>query len=123
MALVVAAWLCAACDTPTADAPAELATLQGAEYLPARSITQTYCGPCHSKAGQDPEQERAYEGFQLDSYDQLKVRQLLMLNAITIHGVHADMPPARARLQPSVAERQVLLDWVEFGCPNTPNGR
>jgi hypothetical protein len=103
LALVV--WLCAACDTPAADAPAELATLQGAAYLPARSITQTYCGPCHSKAGQDPEQERAYEGFKLDSYGQLKARQLLMLNALTIHGPRADMPPARTKLQPSVAER------------------
>jgi uncharacterized membrane protein len=123
LALVVAAVLSAACVTQAADAPAELATLEGGEYLPARSIIHTYCGPCHSKGGQDPEQGRAYKGFKLDTYDQMKARPVLMLNAITIHGTHADMPPSRTKLQPSAAERQVLLDWIELGCPNTPNGR
>jgi uncharacterized membrane protein len=123
-ALAVAAWLFAGCEAPDAEPPAEpTLALDGAQYLPARSITQTYCGPCHTRGGQDPERERAYKGYKLDTYDQMKARMVLLQNAITVHGTRADMPPIRAKLQPTDAERQVLLDWVELGAPNTPSGR
>jgi uncharacterized membrane protein len=118
--LVLVSLLSAECGT---DDEAELFTLEGTEYLPARRIAQTYCGPCHSKGGDDPLPDRAYKGFKLDTYDQMKSRLFLMLNALTIHGTHADMPPPTAKLQPTDAERHLLLDWVERNCPNTPDGR
>jgi uncharacterized membrane protein len=122
LALALAVLVSSECDAPTGDAEVELSALEGAEYLPARAITHTYCGPCHIKDGKDPDQPRAYRGFKLDSYDQMKRRLILVRNAITVHGTHADMPPPRAKRQPSAAERQVLVDWVERGCPNTPDG-
>jgi uncharacterized membrane protein len=121
--LALVALLSGECDTASDEAVADLSTLRRAEYLPARSITHTYCGPCHSKEGKDRDQECAYREFELDTYEQMKKQMVLMLNAITIHGTRADMPPATAKRQPSEAERQVLIDWLERDCPNTPDGR
>ena len=97
--------------------------LQGTRYADARAIVQAFCAPCHTRHGQHPSQRRAYADLQLDAYQQLKARLFLIESALVVHGTHADMPPAGAPRQPSDRERALLIQWLQLGAPNTPDGR
>ena len=107
---------CARDDSP-------LPALRGGRYLPAREVVSRYCAPCHTRAGASPRQREAYHELQLDRYDDLRRRQVVVENALALHGGRADMPPREAERQPTPAERALLLDWVRRGCPNTASGR
>jgi mono/diheme cytochrome c family protein len=101
-----------------------ITALEGARYLPARAIVHTYCGPCHTRGGRHAKRDQgAYRDLALDTYAAIAARPLVVENALTFHGEHADMPPPLGTWQPSPAERQVLIDWLQRGCPNTPDGK
>src|SRR4051812_24333048 len=99
----------------------EMPTMQGGQYLVARTLGNTFCGDCHTMGGKNPRQKDAYKNLQLDLYDTWKKRAGLIATGLTVHGTHADMPPQDAP-QPSDADRQLLIDWLERGAPNTPDG-
>jgi uncharacterized membrane protein len=116
--LLVVALALVACDRD----PVDLSTLHGGRFLPAREILHTYCGSCHTKQGGDQRRDLgAYRDLNLDDYQALRPRATLVANALAFHGSSADMPPASAR-QPSPRERQVVIDWLARGCPNTASG-
>src|SRR6185369_12835436 len=84
--VLVAVLSCDSPDRPAAPEPAAMSALEGAAYLPARAIVHTYCAPCHTATGRDPSQARGYEEIKLDTYDQMKHRNVLVTNALTFHG-------------------------------------
>lgn len=117
--LGVAALLACGCGGPE---NTEMPTMQGGQYLAARMLGNTFCGDCHTKGGKHFRQPDAYLNMQLDFYENWKKRSNLIEVALTVHGTHADMPPPYAP-QPSDAERQLLIDWLARGAPNTPDGQ
>jgi uncharacterized membrane protein len=95
----------------------------GARYRPAQALIQSYCAPCHTRAGTHPLQRTARAELTLDTYGELRARSYLIEKAVTVHGVRADMPPVEAPRQPAAGERALLIDWLQRGAPNTPDGR
>jgi uncharacterized membrane protein len=97
--------------------------LAGAQYGPARAFVAAWCGECHTQSGTNPKQARAYKAQRLDTYDQWRTHQSVLRGVIDKwHPDGKIMPPPGAKSPPD-AERRAVLEWIDRGSPNTPEGK
>jgi len=98
--------------------------MSGTLYEPGRRFAQTYCSPCHGEAGENPKRPVAHLAFQVDTYEEWAASRTILLAVLDKwmpDGVV--MPPSYAPAEPPDDERRAILDWVQRGSPNTPDGR
>jgi uncharacterized membrane protein len=118
--LLAAAGACGGEGAPAA-APAAPAFTK---YAAADTAIVTYCAGCHARDGRNKDHDRAHQVLPLDGYADWRSQTTVI--AAVLDKQHLDgsvMPPADAPLQPSDAERNLLLDWTRRGAPDTPDGR
>jgi hypothetical protein len=84
---------------------------------------QKYCAACHGKDGQDPKQKVAYPAFHVDTYDEWASSRTILLAVLDEWHPDGDVMPPPDALEPSRAERLMILDWIRRSSPNSPDGR
>jgi mono/diheme cytochrome c family protein len=103
--------------------------VQGLVYEPAAKIVNRYCADCHTVGGLNPEQPDAWNyAIRLDTYALWDSYPTYILEEHLDPVLAAQksltlMPPEHFPLQPTSGERQLLLDWLRRGSPNTVDGR
>jgi uncharacterized membrane protein len=102
--------------------------LRGSLYDTATTLVRKYCADCHTEGGFNARQWDGWAAVQFDTYAQWKAFDASDL-ARRIHPDSASnlglnlMPPGDYGVQPTEAERSVLLEWLRRGSPNTADGR
>ena len=98
--------------------------LEGCLYVEARAFAGKYCSDCHSSRGSNDLRGRASRILSVDSYGEWigsagAIPGRLDLDSLEL----GPMPPPEYPVQPTQAERRMIVDWVKRGSPNTPDGR
>ena len=99
--------------------------LKDIRYEPGRKFAQTYCTPCHTENGTHPEQPKGYEVFQVDTYEQWRTNRTILLAVIDKWHLDGHLMPPEAALakDPADADRKQVIEWLQRGSPNTPEGQ
>lgn len=94
-----------------------------ARYAAGRAFALTYCAPCHTSAGTHAKRAKALAAFTMDSFADWQAAFGVVRGVLDRwHPDGKVMPPDDAPKQPSDSERRTILQWVERGSPNTPDG-
>ena len=97
--------------------------LQGTEFKQGKILVGRFCADCHTAAGKNSDQARAWNILPLDTYGQwIKYAGLIRGRLAENHPGGNVMPPPKFPMQPTAAERKVLLDWIDRNSPNTSDG-
>jgi uncharacterized membrane protein len=97
--------------------------LQGCRYAAARALVEKYCANCHSSHGTSRSQERAYRSFSVDTYAEWLAASREVPGRVDKDSLEGKiMPPPWSTMQPTLAERKLLIAWVKRGSPDTPGG-
>lgn len=103
--------------------------MDGTLYAPAFRIVNRYCADCHTIGGKNDLQHDAWKfAVRFDTYSQwaeasklLKIRLVSELSAAQDPPMDV-MPNISFPFQPTQAERDTLLEWINRGSPNTSSG-
>ncbi len=97
--------------------------LQGTDFKQGKFLVGRFCADCHTAAGKNSDQARAWNILPLDTYAEwIKYPRLLSGRLAENHPGGNPMPPPKFSLQPTAAERNILLDWIARNSPNNPDG-
>jgi len=105
--------------------------VQGLVYDTAYKLINRYCADCHTLGGLNKDQPDAWTyALPLDTYAEWKAAGILDIQyrmdsvlASQLRPPGQIMPRTIFPLQPTAAERQLLLDWIRRGSPNTLTGQ
>jgi mono/diheme cytochrome c family protein len=100
--------------------------MEGLNYAEAAALINRSCADCHTEGGLNPDQPAAWTfALRLDRYNgwvRAGASTLLERLDPSIAKPEEQMPPADFPNQLTLVERQLLIDWLNRGSPNTPNG-
>jgi cytochrome c len=102
--------------------------MEGTVYDTAFKLVNRYCADCHTQGGLSPYQPSGWNYvMRLDTYQNwvdgsISIEERLDV-AMALQNGYEAMPPSYAPFEPTDSERQVLLDWLRRGSPNTDSGR
>jgi mono/diheme cytochrome c family protein len=97
--------------------------LGGTAFTQARALVGRFCADCHTAGGRNADRPRAHALLPLDTYAQWKEYQDLIAGRLAPgHPGGNPMPPPKHPIQPSAAERNLLLDWIARNSPDTQDG-
>ena len=98
-------------------------------YAPAKRIVNLYCADCHTQGGHNELQPDTWKfALRLDTYDDWVSGTKVLLRRMDAAKAAAQDPPEDVMpsisfpFQPTQAERDTLIDWLNRGSPNTPTG-
>lgn len=98
----------------------------GLVYDEAFAILNRSCADCHTEGGLNADQAAAWTfALRLDTYaGWLRAGTSTLRERLDPTVAEPDelMPPASFPYQPTPEERQLLIDWLNRGSPNTSNG-
>lgn len=102
----------------------KLDAISGTKYPVAVDFATRYCGDCHTAQGKDPSQREAYQDMRLDVYADWQSYQKGIEGRLNPDfPIGGDvMPPKNYALQPTVEEREKIMQWLALGSPNTLDG-
>ena len=111
------------------DTPLDTA-VKGLVYEPAFRIINRYCAECHTEGGLNLRQLDGWTALPLDTYGNWKSapdgRNIFARRLDSVQARQSGlerMPPPKFYAQPTQAERDTLLNWLQRGSPNTLNGQ
>jgi mono/diheme cytochrome c family protein len=100
--------------------------MEGLNYAEAAALINRSCADCHTEGGLNPDQPAAWTfALRLDRYQSwVRAGTSTLLERLdpSIAKPEEQMPPADFPNQLTLVERQLLIDWLNRGSPNTPNG-
>jgi uncharacterized membrane protein len=98
-------------------------------YEPARRIVSRSCSDCHAAGGKNEKHMDAWgHALRLDTWQEwVDARADIKVRLDPVKAAEQDppvdvMPLLTFPLQPTQAERDTLLQWIERGSPNTATG-
>jgi len=102
--------------------------MQGTLYDTAFKLVNRYCADCHTQGGLNPYQPSAWNYvMRLDTYPDWVAGKIAIEErldkALALLNGYESMPPMYFTLEPTDSERQILLDWLRRGSPNSDSGR
>lgn len=103
--------------------------VRGLIYEPMRLILNRTCADCHTQGGKNKDQQVGWENaIKLDTYEQWNRYQEFIRERIDTAYALSQDPPYEVMPKPGFPnqltreERQMILDWIDRGSPNTPDG-
>lgn len=116
-------------DSPSLNGIVMEGAMEGTLYDTAFKLLNRYCADCHTQGGLNPYQPSAWNYvFRLDTYQDWKFMDTSAINgrldkALALQNGYESMPPSYFPLELTDSERQVLLDWLSRGSPNSDSGK
>ncbi len=93
-------------------------------YKPAQRLMDKYCAECHARDGNSPYQKLTWSNsLQIDSFPVWRGAAGPLIERMDPVYTWDLMPPFYGAHQPTRAERDTLLQWLNRGAPNTVDGR
>jgi len=98
--------------------------LKDCQFVAAKNFATQYCSDCHTSTGASKHKAKALQNITMDTYhDWIQAAKAVPGVLDKAHLESKLMPPPKYPHQPTDAERQVIIDWVLRGSPNTESGK
>lgn len=101
-----------------------MGALQDCQYTFAKNFTSQYCSDCHTTTGTFKHKDKALQNITMDTYHDWMQASRTVPRVLDKHNLESKiMPPAKYPYQPTDSEREVMIEWLNRGSPNTDSGK